>query len=100
MNLKFNARVVLILIVGIVALSYVIDFLNPLTPDPPAILRSLQWQLLVSFIVSILAWNFQRLVLIRLRHPLPEIPFSRLSTSPPAPADRSFILALTCSRLI
>ena len=100
MNLKFNARIILILLVLTVALGYAIDFLNPLTPDPPAISNALQWRILVSFIPAILAVSIQQLVLIGLRIPSVQIQFRRTADSPPAISSPSLILDLTCSRLI
>jgi len=97
-RLKLVARVILVGIVVIAALSYVVDFLNPLTPDPPVILKSLQWRILVTFVASILALNLQTAVIIR----------SLAASAVKRPADVSrlvldsstTILDLTCSRLI
>jgi hypothetical protein len=90
---------ILVVIVFVGALSYVVDFLNPLTPDPPAILKSLQWRILVVFIAGILALRCRRLILIRLHafSPMIRVPGYK---GPPVIADASFIRDLTCSRLI
>ena len=98
--MKFNARIILILLVLIVALGYAIDFLNPLTPDPPAILNSLQWRILVSFIAAILSVSVQLVVLLGSHTPSVQIQFSRHADRPPAISSPSLILDLTCSRLI
>jgi hypothetical protein len=91
--------VILIGIVLIGALIYVVDFLNPLTPDPPGILDSLQWRILVSFAACILALNIPRPVRIKFRAPSLEIR-SITWNGPPAIADTAFIIDLNCSRLI
>ena len=87
------------LLVLIVALGYAIDFLNPLTPDPPAILNFLQWRILIS-IAAILAVNIPQLVLIGLHLPSADVQFLKPADSSPAISSPSLILDLTCSRLI
>lgn len=99
-NLKFNARIILVLLVLTFALGYAIDFMNPLTPDPPAIQNSLQWRILVSFIAAILSVSIQQVVLIGSHIPSAQIQFPRPADSPPAISSPSLILDLTCSRLI
>jgi hypothetical protein len=97
-RLKLVARVILLGIVFIAALSYVVDFLNPLTPDPPVILKSLQWRILVTFVASILPLNLQTSVIIR------SLAASRVKrptdVSRLALDSSTTILDLTCSRLI
>lgn len=88
------------LLVLIVALGYAIDFLNPLTPDPPAILNSLQWRILISFIAAILAVKIPQLVLIGLHLPSADVQLPKPTDGPPAILSPSLILDLTCSRLI
>ena len=97
--MKLTARMVLIAIVLVAALSYVIDFLNPLTPDPPAILQSLQWRVLVLSIAGILALRLRTLILIRLHAPAPMTKTAG-HIGPAVVGDAAFIRDLTCSRLI
>jgi hypothetical protein len=90
---------ILIVVVLVVALSYVIDFLNPLTPDPPAILQTLQWRILVLSIAGIFALRLRSLILTRLHASTPAMKVPGYH-GPPVIADASVIRDLTCSRLI
>ena len=97
-KLKFAARVILVAIVFIGAASYVVDFLNPLTPDPPVILKSLQWRVLVIFVASIVVLKLQGEIRARMHAAAVEMQ-SNDAKGKPVPANK-FVLDLTCARLI
>ena len=96
MNRKLTARAFLIAIVFVAALIYVVDFVNPLTPDPPGILKSLQWQMLLTVSAWLLAVNLRILIELyaALKTRLNDSNCLRIVPSPCSVLDR------TCSRLI